>query len=673
MDNLKRLLIGRPLRNEEMSHEQWSVFMGSAAVGPDLLSSTAFSFHEMLAVLALAGAAAMLYGLVIAGIVLVIVVILTISYSQVIKMYHNDGGGYIVTKDNLGRFLGSLAFACLLFEYVMNAAVTTPAGVNEIGSALSGVNPGIAGWIFDHKVLICLAVQLLLWLVQMRGARDSGSFIVGFVYLFVIMSVLTVAVGMVKAIFFGLPPSPEVLQPPIEQLTLFLFLRAVAAAFTALTGVEANSNAARQFKAPTSLNARRSLWFLSGVVIVLFSGFTLLALQIHAVPLENHTSLSQIAMSVWGPGVGFWLTMIAALMILALASFTSYSGFPRVAASGARDLVPGFFADVGDRLVYHWGITTMAVMASLLIIAFNGDVTSLLPLFGVSIFIEFTLCQAGMVVLWRKIGRLKTGERYQTLYLGEDVGYDTYWRRNLTINLIGAFMTGIAGVVFLASKFSEGAWVVVVVISVLMVLFWLNHRHYRWVAEKLSLDSLTPPRSWYEPPAQPNHLILLPISGVHRGTLSALEKIQIISQQHPGQVQVKAIYADIGLKYHREHLVARWQEWGEGIPLEIIDSPERKVIQDLTNKIREEATSGIPNVAVIFPHFDIGNVLQGFFHGNNASKLASKLRMLPNVALIFQPYRLPDNRAGHRENETQEQRRGDMDEQLLADLQEGEN
>src|SRR5450631_2885436 len=254
MANLKRWLIGRRLRNEEISHEKWSVFMGSAAVGPDLLSSTAFSFHEMLAVLALAGAAAMLYGLVIAGIVLVIVVILTISYSQVIKMYHNDGGGYIVTKDNLGRFLGALAFACLLFEYVMNTAVTTPAGVNEFASALGGVNPSIASWIYTNKVFICLGIQLVLWVVQMRGSRDSGFFIVGFVYLFVVMSILTIAVGVVKSVLGGLPPSPEVLQPPIETLTLFLFLRATASAFTALTGVEANSNAARQFDAPTSLN-----------------------------------------------------------------------------------------------------------------------------------------------------------------------------------------------------------------------------------------------------------------------------------------------------------------------------------------------------------------------------------------------------------------------------------
>src|SRR5664279_3004239 len=189
MANLKRWVIGRPLRNEEISHERWSVFMGSAAVGPGLLSSTAFSFHEMLAVLALAGAVALLYGLVIAGIVLVIVAVLTISYSQVIKIYHHDGGGYIVTKDNLGRFLGSLAFACLLFEYVMNTAVTTPAGVNEFASALSDVNPTFAGWIFTHKVFICLGIQLILWVIQMRGAHDSGFFIVGFVYLFVVMSI----------------------------------------------------------------------------------------------------------------------------------------------------------------------------------------------------------------------------------------------------------------------------------------------------------------------------------------------------------------------------------------------------------------------------------------------------------------------------------------------------
>ena len=464
------------------------MFIGSAAIGPDLLSSTAFSFHEMLAVLALAGAAAMLYGLLIAAIVLVVMVVLTISYSQVIKLYHSDGGGYIVTKDNLGRFFGALAFACLLFEYVMNAAVTTPAGINEIASALVGLDPPVAEWIFSNKVLICLGIQLLLWIIQMRGARDSGLFIVGFVYLFVTMAVLTVVLGVAKAIFGGLPPSPEVLRPATEQLTVFLFLRAVAAAFTALTGVEANSNAARQFEKPASINARRSLWFLSITVIILFVGYTFLALQIHAVPLENHTSLSQIALSVWGPGLGFWLTMIAALMILALASFTSYAGFPRVAASGAGDLVPAFFGKRSGRLVYHWGITAMAIAAASLIVAFNGDVTNLLPLFGVSIFIEFTLCQAGMVVLWRKIGKLRPGELLRTVILSRGLAYDRHWKIHLIISLGGAILTGVMAIVFLVSKFSEGAWVVAFAITALMLLFWLNRRFYDRQPKKLSIQ-----------------------------------------------------------------------------------------------------------------------------------------------------------------------------------------
>src|SRR5579859_3738658 len=645
--DIKRLVIGRPLKNSEASHQKWSVMIGSAAVGPDLLSSTAFSFHEMLAVLALAGAAAMLWGLAIAAIVFVIVVILTVSYSQVIKVYHSDGGGFIVTKDNLGHLFGSLAFALLLFEYVMNAAVTTPAGVNEIASALRTVNPDISAAIFANKVLICLGIQALLWVVQMRGASDSGKFIVGFVYLFVITSVLTVIVGLVKMALGGLPPSPEVLQPAVTSLSLFLFLRAAAAAFTALTGVEANSNAARQFKEPSSLNARKSLWFLSGIVVILFTGFTILALRIHAVPLEDHTSLSQIAMAVWGPGLGFWATMIAALMILALASFTSYVDFPRVAASGSRDLVPAFFGDLGDRLVYHWGITTVAIAAGALIIVFQGDVSALLPLFGVSIFIEFTLCQFGMVIFWRKVGKLTPGKTLRTTYLSDEVEFDPQWKRQMAINLAGAVMTFIVGIVFLLSKFVEGAWIVVFVVGLMMIFFHLINRHYRCVAEKLSLAGMTPPKVWYEKPTEPRCLILLPVSGMHKATLIALQEAKQLARQSE-RAEIRAVYADAGIEPERRKLQAKWNNWSGGVPLEIIESPERDVTNDILDEIETAAHQSICEVVVILPYFETGDPLQGFFHNQTAQKLTRGLQKRAlNARIEMLPYSLVNGSNGN--------------------------
>jgi amino acid transporter len=557
LSGLRRLVIGNPLSTAEEVNQRLSKVMALAIFSSDALSSVAYATEEILLVLILAGPAALGLSLPISLAIAGLLVIVGTSYYQTIHGYPLGGGAYTVAYDNLGIWPGLTAAAALLIAYVLTVAVSVTAGVAAITSAFPALLP--------FRVHLCLlAIAFTMW-ANLRGVRESGTLFAIPTYSFVFIVLLLIAVGVVRLLIGDLGPTLTRAVPAIEgstrSLTLFLVLRAFASGCTALTGVEAISNGIPAFKKPEAGNAGKTLIAMVALLATMFLGITFLARSLAVLPVEQETVVSQIGRQIWGNGPLYLFLQAATMLILVLAANTSFAGFPRLSAilADARYL-PNQLANVGDRLVFNNGIVALALLASVLVILFGGQTHRLIPLYAFGVFLCFTLSQAGMVRHW---------------YLEKGPG----WQWKAVVNGVGAVTTGVVMMVVVVTKFIYGAWIVILLIPAFVWMFHTIRRHYVQVAQQLSLDGLTPER-WDNLDSLDRHKIVVPLSGIHRGSLAALHFARLMSRD------VTAALVDTDPQ-DTTRVREKWPIWGHGVPLVVLESPYRSTIGPLVTYLNE--------------------------------------------------------------------------------------
>src|SRR5262245_7949038 len=457
-------MLGAPLPTAQSRHERLGKATALAVFASDPLSSVAYATEEILLVLALAGSAALSYSLPVGVAIAVLIAIVVTSYRQTIRAYPQGGGAYIVARENLGTLPALVAGAALLTDYVLTVSVSVAAGVAAVTSALPAL--------FPFRVALCVVAVIAIAVGNLRGVRESGKLFAAPTYLFVSSLFVMIVYGVAGAVFNFLPEAPyEPHRPGLEGVGLFLLLRAFSSGCAALTGVEAVSNGVQAFRSPEAENAQKVMTWLGTMAIVLFMGTTYLAYDFGLAPKPDETIVSQLARRLFGSGAPYYEIQAVTMLILLLAANTSYADFPRLSSFMARDrFMPRQFATQGDRLVFSNGIAILTVLAVLLLVVFHGETHALIPLYAIGVFLSFTLAQSGMVVHWLRLR-------------------EPGWRWRVWVNGVGALVTGIVMVTIASTKFTQGAWIIVLVIPTLVLGLLVVHRHYQHVAEELSLES----------------------------------------------------------------------------------------------------------------------------------------------------------------------------------------
>jgi amino acid transporter len=578
----------------------------------------------MLVVLAAAGTAAFGYAVPLSLAIAALLVILTVSYEQTIHAYPGGGGAYIVARDNLGELPAQTAGAALLTDYILTVAVSISSGVAQLVSAYPALYPS--------RVAIAVGLVMFVMLINLRGVKESGATFAIPTYFFVVMMFLTVAVGLVRYLAGSLgtvvdPPPMEMLHTA-QAVSVFLILRAFSSGTTALTGVEAISNGIPAFREPKSRNAGMTLIWMSTILGTLLMAITFLSGQIGAIPSESETVISQLARTAYAGRGFFYLALIAGTtVILIMAANTSFADFPRLSALLAGDgFVPRQFAYKGSRLVFSRGIMALALIASLLIVIFRASVTALIPLYAIGVFLSFTLSQGGMAHRWWKIGHLAPGQEVQER--GSVLRYEPGWQLKMIINGVGTVCTAVVALVFATTKFRDGAWVVLILIPAIVVVFSAIHRHYRSLANHLSLDHYAAP-----PGTAPRHRVILAISGVHQGTLAALTYARALSQD------VTAVHVSID-PVEADKVKQKWEMWGDGVRLVILDSPYRLLLEPLLGYIEEIAAQRQPNelITIVVPQFVPKRWWHNLLHTQAAITLRLALLFKPGITVTDVPY-----------------------------------
>ena len=594
---LKRALIGPPLATTQLIHERISKLKGLAVFSSDALSSTAYATEEILIVLVMAGAAAVGLALPVAIAISAVLAIVAFSYYQTIHAYPSGGGAYIVAHDNLGVWPGLVAAAALLIDYVLTVSVSVAAGIAAVTSAVPTL--------FHMRVSLALLAIALVAMINLRGVREAATIFAVPTYLFIGALGLTVIAGTARA--FGQPPIPPHLAPgqSLAPISLWLILRAYASGSAAMTGVEAISNGIPAFRPPEARNAGITLIWMAGILIVLFLGLTFLAHQLGIVPNDQETVVSQIARAIFGTGPFYFLVQLSTALILILAANTSFADFPRLASILARDaFLPRALANLGDRLVFANGIVVLALLSGGLVYVFRASTHALIPLYAVGVFLSFTLSQAGMVKRW---------------WTRREHG----WVRHMVINGVGATVTAIVLAVVVATKFLHGAWIVLVLIPANIWMMYRIQRHYQEVRNQLTLEGAQIP----DPIRR--HKVVIPVGDLHRGVLPALRYAKSLSGD------VVAVAVDIDPQRTR-NLKEKWERWGMGVPLRVLSSPYRSVLEPLLRFLDglEWETGFDQQITVVLPEFVPAKWWHFFLHGQTA--------LLLKLTLYFR------RRQGHR-------------------------
>jgi len=616
-------LIGRPLATADAGHQTIGKVVGLAVFASDALSSTAYATQEILAILAVGGVLAFTFAFPIAIAIVALLAVVTISYQQTIHAYPGGGGAYIVSRDNLGELPAQVAGAALLTDYILTVSVSISSGVAQLASAF----PALDAW----RVAIAVGLVGFVMLVNLRGVKESGLTFAVPTYLFLVMIFITVGAGFFRLLTGQLgtvvnPPSMQHLGE-VSAIGLFLILHAFSSGTTALTGIEAISNGITAFNKPASKNAGITLIWMSLILGTLFLGITFLAVHIGAVPSEEETVISQLVRTaLGGRNVFYLMTLGATTLILIMAANTAFADFPRLSALQAKDgFLPRQLTYRGSRLVFSRGIVVLAVFASLLIIVFQASVTALIPLYAIGVFLSFTLSQSGMARRWWKIGHLKPGQEVKES--GSVLVADAGWKWKMVLNGFGAVCTVIVMFIFAITKFHDGAWIILVVVPVLVFVFFRIHQHYKELARSLSLDH------YGAPPAIRRHRVIVPISGVHRGTLAALDYARSLS------ADVTAVHISID-DVESERLRAKWERWGDGVRLVILDSPYRMLLEPLLAYVEHIAAVRQPNeiITLVVPQFVPKHAWTNLLHTQTAVLLRLALLFRRGIVVTDVPY-----------------------------------
>lgn len=609
-------LFGRPLATADAPHQTIGKALGLAVFASDALSSTAYATQEILFVLAVAGTAAFAYAFPISAAIVVLLVIVTISYEQTIHAYPDGGGAYIVARDNLGSLAAQVAGAALLSDYILTVSVSVSSGAAQLASAFPAL--------YAHRVALSVALVAFVMFINLRGVKESGRVFAVPTYCFLTMMFVTLGVGFFR---YALGTLGQVVDPPplettgeLSTLSVFLILHAFSNGTTALTGVEAISNGITAFKEPRSRNAGITLLWMSAILGTLFLGITFLAGHTGAIPSEEETVISQLARTAFEErSVLYMGVMVTTTLILVMAANTAFSGFPRLSALQAGDgFLPRQLTYRGSRLVFSRGIVVLALASASLIVGFQASVTRLIPLYAIGVFLSFTLSQAGMTLRWRRIGRSQ--ERPPR-----------GWRWKMVLNGLGALLTALVTMVFAVTKFQEGAWVVLLVLPAFVLVFLAIHAHYRETAEQLSLQH------YGAPPQSGRHRVILPISNVHRGTLEALRYARALSDD------VTAVHVSLD-PAEAERLRAKWDLWGDGVRLVVLESPYRLLLEPLLDYITSIADERQPNetLTIVVPQFLPRRSWHNLLHAQTALFLRVALLFRRGIVITNVPYQLAE-------------------------------
>jgi amino acid transporter len=601
---LKRWLVGDPLKTAQASHERLSKTLALAIFSSNAISSVAYATEEILLVLVLAGTAAVAWSIPVSLAILFLVVVLTISYRQIIYEYPEGGGAYIVARTNLGDMPALIAAGALMIDYVLTVAVSVAAGVAAITSAVPAL--------FPHREALGLAAIIFIVIINLRGVRESGKFFAFPTYFAIGALGLTVIIGTARSFFSPAVsplPSPG-LHGGVEELTLFLVLRSFAAGCAAVTGMEVISNGVKAYRRPESQNAAVTMVWMSVILASLFMGISWMAYHYGILPKPDETVVSQLARLTFGTGPAYYAVQLGTMLLLVLAANSAFAGFPHLASILARDgFMPHQMATFGDRLVFSNGIIILGFLACLLLWLFGGDTHALIPLYAVGVFISFTLSQAGMVRRWL----VKKGD---------------HWRKKLVVNGMGAVTTGLATAVIASTKFMQGAWIVIVLIALLIAMYRSIHSHYRAVGEQVSLTRDA------RPPRPRRNIVIIPIGGVNRAVVRAVD----YARSHGGEI--KAVLIDVD-KEETALVEMKWAQWGCGVPLVVLPSPYRSILRALLDYIEEQRQKD-PEcwITVVLPEILPARWWQNILHNQRALMLKAALLFKERVVLTDVPFHL---------------------------------
>jgi amino acid transporter len=585
IQSLKRAVLGQPLPTSHEVHERLGRATGLAVFASDALSSSAYATEEILLILALAGTTALHVGVPISIGIAVLIAIVVSSYRQTILAYPSAGGAYIVSRENLGTYPSLVAGSALLTDYVLTVSVSVAAGIAAVTSAVPALYP--------YRVELCVLGVLAITVANLRGVRESGRLFAVPTYAFIGAYTLMILWGLAvwaKGDLGGPPAGAGTASEPVAAVTtlsLFLVLRAFASGCVALTGIEAVSNGVPAFRPPEARNARQVLVLLGTVLIGLFVGITFLANGFGLTPDPQETINSQLARRVFGGGsVLYYLVQALTTLILIIAANTSFADFPRLSSFMARDrFMPRQFASRGDRLAFSNGIIILAVLSAVLLVVFRADTHALIPLYAIGVFVS--------------------------------------------LNATGAVTTGVVALVIAATKFTHGAWIVILLIPLIVLLLVTIRRHYDDVAGQLSLDGLEP-----EEPAPGRHHVLVPIGDVHRGVVSAIRYARAMSPD------ARAVYIEIEAE-SRRRVEARWAQWANGMPLVVLRSPYRSVMGPLleyVDGLQRESPDTI--ITIVLPEFVPVRWWQQLLHNQTALLIKGAMLFRRGVIVIDVPYHL---------------------------------
>jgi amino acid transporter len=605
---LRTILIGRPIHSEREEHERLTKTKALAIFSSDNISSSAYGPEEIMRVLAVAGTGALALTLPLAGLITIMLAVVTLSYRQTIKAYPLGASSYIVASDNLGSGPGVLAAAALLIGYVVTVAVSVSAGV----AALTSVVPDLYG----QRVLLSVAMVLVLMVGNLRGIRESGTIFMIPTYGYIVVMLGILAYGVARSVLgdvqpFVAPASWTTVEDGGQALGLFLVLRAFSQGAVALTGVEAISDGVPAFQPPEWKNARTTLTWAAAIFTVMFVGIAYLVTTIAIVPdpTEQQTVLSLLVRHLTGDGAVLIIAQVATALILVLAANTSFADFPRLSSFLARDgYLPRQFAFRGERLAFTTGIVALSLMAIGLLVGFSASVSGLIPLYTLGVFIAFTLSQAGMLSRW---------------WVRREPG----WRRGLAINGLGALTTAVVAVVVGSSNFFQGSWLVMVLVPMLMLILLSINGHYRSLDRLLALERI--PAGAREA-AKP--IVIVPIARLDEPARQALAFANSISDQATAvHVTNDADTAD--------ELRERWSEWAGAAELVVIESPYRALIGPLLAylDVLQRQDPSRP-VLVVLSEFVPEHWWENLLHNQTALRLKLRLFSRPNTIVADVPY-----------------------------------
>ncbi len=612
---IKKVLIGRPLRNEAIHGEKYKVLWGLPILASDSISSVGYAGEEILiALVPVIGALSFMYLTYISLAIIALLVILTFSYSQTISAYTGGGGAYIVASDNLGHVAGVTAGTSLAIDYILTVAVSISSGIAQLTSAFHSLAP--------YHVLICIVVLLFIMIGNLRGIKESSRMFSIPTYLFIIGSLAMIIIGIVKIRLGVAHPVEPIMQMKANgAVSIFLILKAFSNGCTALTGVEAVSNAVPNFDKPAAKHAKKTLWLLSLFVLLIFGGISILANLYHIVPVEGKTVLNQIAFNVFGNNLMFYFYTATSILILVMAANTAYSDFPLLMSIMGKDgYVPRQFSMRGDRLSFSNGIIVLSAIAAILIIVFRGDVALLLPLYAIGAFSSFTLSQFGMVMRWRRIK-------------------GKWWRLKAFINGFGTLTTAVVVLIIAFEKFKSGAWIVIIITPVLLMMFMRIKKHYVALAKQLEikesdLKGFSIEKSCYK------NLVIVPLESINQSSLRALRFAKTISD--------KVIAFNISIDEEQANKIkGKYSMINTDIPLIVKYSPYRKVVSPLLKFIEstEYDYEKGDMITVILPQFTVKSWWQKIMHNNTSFFIRKELLKHKHIVVATMPLQLKNDKS----------------------------